>query len=316
MITLETFAGASARHTSSAWSSVHGTISIFSPRSSCTTACTRVPFHPDAGADRIDVGVLGVNRNLGASARLARALANLDDALVNFGHLLLEQLAQEFVGGAREHDRQPLLGQVNVENQRADAIALAIALVRNLLFLGQDRLGASEVDDHVLALEALHDARDDFALAILELVEDLFSLGVADVLDQVLLGRLRRDPAHGGGVELDQNFVADLGLGIVLGARLIDCGLGLRIGDLVDHRLDFEQLDFAELRSCSATRYCARCRTCAAPPNASSPRPRLITIVLSIPFSLETCSITRLSSPVIRPPRGAMAGMRRPIHNL
>ena len=206
-----------------------------------------MPFHPDAGADRIDVGVLGIDRNLGASAGLARALPNLDDALVNLGHLLLEQLAQEFVGGAREHDRQPLLGQVDVENERADAIALAIALVRNLLFFGQDRLGASEVDDHVLALEALHDARDDFALAILELVEDLFSLGVADVLDQVLLGRLRRDTAHRRGIELDQDLVADLGLGIVLGARLIDRGLGLRIGDLVDHRFYLEQLDFADL---------------------------------------------------------------------
>ena len=121
--------------------------------------------------------------------------------------------------------------------------------MRNLLLFGQDRLGAAEVDDHVLALEALHDTRDDFALAILELVEDLFALGVADVLDEVLLGRLRRDPAHRGGVELDQDFVADLGLGIVLGARLVDVGLGRGVGDLVDHGLDLEQLDFAELRS-------------------------------------------------------------------
>ena len=87
------------------------------------------------------------------------------------------------------------------------------------------------------------------SLAILELVVDLFSLGVADVLDEVLLGRLRRDTAHRRGVELDQNLVADLGLGIVLGARLIERGLGQRIGDLLDHRLDLEQLDLAESRS-------------------------------------------------------------------
>ena len=110
--------------------------------------------------------------------------------------------------------------------------------MRNLLFFGQDRLGAAQVDDHVLALEALHDTRDDFALAILELVEDLFALGVADVLDKVLLGRLCRDPAHGGSVELDQDFVADLGLGIVLGARVVDGGFDLRVGDLVDHGFD------------------------------------------------------------------------------
>src|ERR1700731_104841 len=204
-------------------------------------------LHPDAGADRIDVGILGINRDLCAAAGLARTLADFDDALVDFGHLLLEQLAQELVGSAREHDREALFGQIDVEDQRADAIALAIALMRNLLLLGQYGFGAAEIDDHVFALEALHDARDNFALAILELVEDLFALGVADVLDEVLLGRLRRDPAHGGGVELDQDFVADLGLGIVLGARLVDCGFGLRIGHLVDHGPDLEQLDLAEL---------------------------------------------------------------------
>ena len=111
---------------------------------------------------------------------------------------------------------RPFSERSTSSDQGADAIALAIALVRNLLLFGQNRLGAAEVDDHVLALEALHDARDDFALAVLELVVNLFALGVADVLDEVLLGRLRRDPAHRGGVELDQNFVADLGLGIVL----------------------------------------------------------------------------------------------------
>ena len=56
----------------------------------------------------------------------------------------------------------PFSDRSTSSNQRADAIALAIALVRNLLFFGQDCLGAAEVDDHVLALEALHDAGDDF----------------------------------------------------------------------------------------------------------------------------------------------------------
>jgi len=42
-----------------------------------------------------------------------------------------------------------------------------------------------------LALEALHDPGEDFALAVLEFVINLFALGVADMLDEVLLGRLR-----------------------------------------------------------------------------------------------------------------------------
>src|SRR4029077_10988436 len=150
-------------------------------------------FHPDACADRVDVGILGIDRDFGASAGLARALANLDDALVNFRHFLLEELHQEVVGGAREDYRESLFGQIDVENQRADAIALAIALVRNLLLLGKDRLGTAEVDDHVLALEALDDSGDDFEFAILIFVENLFTLGVANVLDEILLRGLRCD---------------------------------------------------------------------------------------------------------------------------
>src|SRR5581483_7108800 len=101
--------------------------------------------------------------------------------------------------------------------------------------------------DHVFALEALHDAGDDFALAIFELVVDLFALGVADVLDEVLLGRLRGNPAHRRGVELDQDLVAHLRLRVVLCARLLERRLGLWIDDLLDHGLDFEQLDLAQL---------------------------------------------------------------------
>src|SRR5208283_3934756 len=205
-------------------------------------------FHPDARADRVDIRILRVDGNFGAAARLARALPNLDDALVNLRHFLLEQLHQKVVRGARQHDRKPLLRQVNVEDQRADAIALAIALVRNLFLLGQDGLGASEVHDHVLALEALHDSRHDFLLAILELVENLFALGVANMLDEILLGRLRRDSAHRGGVELDQYFVADFRLGIVFRARLGHVGLSRRVRDLLDNSLYLEQLDFAEFR--------------------------------------------------------------------
>ena len=83
-------------------------------------------------------------------------------------------------------------------------------------------------------------------LAILELVENLLALGVANMLDEILLGRLRRDAAHRGGIELDQNFVADFRLGIVLCARLGHVGLGSGVGHFFDDRLDLEQLDFAQ----------------------------------------------------------------------
>ena len=46
MTTRDTSAGAIALHTKRAGSSSYGTMSIFSPRSSCTTAWTREPFMP------------------------------------------------------------------------------------------------------------------------------------------------------------------------------------------------------------------------------------------------------------------------------
>jgi hypothetical protein len=45
-MTLFTSAGWMAAHTKRAGSRSYGTMSIFSPRSSCTTACTREPFMP------------------------------------------------------------------------------------------------------------------------------------------------------------------------------------------------------------------------------------------------------------------------------
>jgi len=117
--------------------------------------------------------------------------------------------------------------------------------VRDLLLFRQDGLGASQVDDHILALEALHDSRDDLVLAILEFTVNLLALGVADMLDEVLLGRLSRDPAHRRGVEFEQDFVANLGVGIVLGVRFLQRDFP-QIGGIFDHRLDFKQLDLAQ----------------------------------------------------------------------
>jgi hypothetical protein len=73
MMIFETFAGARARHTYSAGSLVHGTMSIFSPRSSCTTAWTRVPRMPTQAPTGVDVAVVRRDGDLRAAARLARA---------------------------------------------------------------------------------------------------------------------------------------------------------------------------------------------------------------------------------------------------
>src|SRR4029078_12269688 len=84
-------------------------------------------------------------------------------------------------------------------------------------------LGAAEVDDDVAELDALDDAGDDLADAVLELFELALALGVADLLEDHLLGGLGGDtPELDRGQRIDDE-VADRGALLeLLGARGVD----------------------------------------------------------------------------------------------
>jgi hypothetical protein len=124
----------------------------------------------------------------------------------------------------------------------------------------------------VAFFEAPNDAADELALAVLVLVVDDVALGIANALEQDLLGRLRRDAAEGAarllhvehGAELlvlllgalgvlrmpenlEPELLADLGLETVLAGDVHgDLALGER------HRLDdghvLEEIDVAGVR--------------------------------------------------------------------
>src|SRR6476619_7517373 len=79
-------------------------------------------------------------------------------------------------------------------DQAADAVADADHFARDLLVAANDALGAAEVDDDVAELDALDDAGDDFADAVLEFLMLALALGVADLLEDDLLGGLGGDP--------------------------------------------------------------------------------------------------------------------------
>src|SRR4029079_13463326 len=89
------------------------------------------PSHAHAGTDRIDVVIVRVHRDLRAPAGLARRALHLDDALVDLRHFLLEELDQKSRVRARQHDLRTLAGELDVEDERTDAIALAVALARD-----------------------------------------------------------------------------------------------------------------------------------------------------------------------------------------
>ena len=151
-------------------------------------------LHADAGADRVDRAVVADDADLGAAAGIARGGLDLDDSVVNLGHFLREQLLHEVGMGARQEDLRPARLAADGHDQGADAVADADHLARDLLVAADDALGAAEVDDDVAELDALDDAGDDLAGAVLELFVLALALGIADLLEDHLLGGLGGDP--------------------------------------------------------------------------------------------------------------------------
>src|SRR5262249_47511859 len=127
-------------------------------------------LHADARADRVDVAVARRHGDLRARTGLASARLDANDLLVDLRDLLLEQLLEQALVRARQDDLRATRVAVDVEAIRLDRITDAVALAGHLLAHRQHGFRLADVDDQRAALEAPHDARDDLALAVLELV--------------------------------------------------------------------------------------------------------------------------------------------------
>ena len=223
-------------------------------------------LHPHAGADGIHIGITTGDCDLGPAARLTGAGLDANDTLINLGHLHLEELDQQPGRSPREHNLRPPHVALYVQDVGLDPVTGAIGLPRHLLANGQDRLGAAEIDDDVLALEAAHNARDQLALAVDVLTVDVVTLRLSDTLGDNLLGGLGGDPAEAapltlelknvtvalvlltgllgvlGQVEdLKQKLVAELRLKPVL-FGLFEGDLVVRVDDLFGDPNDLEEL--------------------------------------------------------------------------
>jgi hypothetical protein len=138
---------------------------------------------------------------------------------------------------------------------------VVVALLRNLLGLGEQRLNAfAQLHERVTGVGLLHDPGDQLADAVLVLVEHHVPLGLADPLEDHLLRRLRGDAAEVVrrdvtlvdliavlrqhlGIELWVFRLAHLaGLGIDLRLRRLDLGQQLLL-ELIWH----EQLEDTEV---------------------------------------------------------------------
>src|SRR5262245_36752980 len=104
--------------------------------------------------------------------------------------------------GPREHDADAGADLLDVDHDRADAVADVVVLAANPLAAGEDGLAVPEGHDDVVALEPDDLAADELALPRLVLAEERRLLGLADLLDDDLLGGLGRDAAEIRGGQL------------------------------------------------------------------------------------------------------------------
>ena len=196
MRTSLTLAGDSALATKSGWSSLKGTMSIFSPRSSVTTIRTRAPRAPTQAPTGSTLWSLDQHGHLRAVAGLAGAGLDLDDAVADLGHLQLEQALDEARVGAGHDDLRALGRAPDLDDVRLQPGAGLGPLEGHLLGLGQQRLDLAQVEQGVAVVELLDDAGDDVALAVGVLLELAVPLDLADALGQHLAEGLGGDAAH------------------------------------------------------------------------------------------------------------------------
>src|SRR5690606_13210813 len=117
--------------------------------------------HTDAGADGIDATIVGVHRDLGAHARIAGRRLDLEQALLDLGHLDGEQVPDELRRSPRQEKlRAPALA-IDAGDVGADPVARAQVLLGNHLVAGQSRLELARLDHGALAVDPLHGSGQD-----------------------------------------------------------------------------------------------------------------------------------------------------------
>ena len=156
----------------------------------------RAPTHAPTGST---FWSLRRDGELRAVTGLARDRLDLDDAVDELRHLELEQ-ARTSPGCVRDTTICGPLAVLRTSTMYAFiARAVVVAVARDLLGLRQQRLDPAQVEQGVAGVGLLDDAGDDVALAAGVLLVLHLALGLADALQDHLLGRLRGDAAEVGG---------------------------------------------------------------------------------------------------------------------
>ena len=158
--------------------------------------------HSHAGAYRIDARDVAPHADLRPRPRIPRAAHDLDQSFGDLRHFEGEQLHHEF--GRRPADEQLRSAglRAHVAQIAAEPISRPHDFSRDDLVADDDRLGVStQVQDDAASLQALDDTRHHLADPMLVRFEHLCAFRLAHFLHDDLLGRLRRDPAEGHGLD-------------------------------------------------------------------------------------------------------------------
>src|SRR5690606_30844511 len=150
--------------------------------------------------------------DLRARTRVAGRGLDLDDAVVDFGDFLREQLLHEVGVRARQENLRAAVFAAHRQDQRANAVADAHQFARDLLVAADHAFGAAEVDDDVAEFDGFHAAGDDLARALLIFLILALAVGFADLLEDHLLRRLRVNATQVYRGQRVDDEVADLGV--------------------------------------------------------------------------------------------------------
>ena len=187
----------------------------------------------DARADRIDAVLRGEDRDLRARAGLTGDGLDLHEAGSDLRDLELKEPLDQARMRPGDDDLRASGRPADLHDVDADEVALVIILRADLLGGGEHGVGlvvaAADADGHVVGrrLDAQDRTGEDLMLLRRERVEDHAALGLADALDDDLLGRLGRDAAEGLRLHVDVDQIAQLrGLADLAGRVERDLGGG------------------------------------------------------------------------------------------
>src|SRR5207248_6410548 len=114
-------------------------------------------------------------------------------AVVNLRHFGLEEVLNQFRNGARDDHTRAFAGFIHGLDDHAHALANGERLKPRLFLARHARFRFADVKDHVGAFDALDGGVHDLTDTADVFVVDSVALGFAHLLENDLLGKLRRD---------------------------------------------------------------------------------------------------------------------------